>query len=183
MVNFGRDLQRPIVDPKVSDGKTDLWLKSFDGVTRFVTPHNPLGCKAIVDGIAPVWKINLRKISPMAYPNSGGPPGHFARTTSTDLMFYTLSARPPAARPPQHHNADFDELIFYFQGPGAYGAITKPSTMAWTPKGVTHWGPLEDVAEGYWAWLIESRGTMRLSGAGLAASQPMETGQFGIQPR
>jgi homogentisate 1,2-dioxygenase len=180
MVNVGRDVARPIVLP-VADSQTELWLKSFDGVTRFVVPHNPLACKVVIDGVPPVWKLNLKAIAPLAYPSSGGPPAQFAQTSNTDLMVYTLSARPPAGRPPQHHNADYDEMIFYFEGPGAYGAMDQPGIMTLTPKGVSHWGPTEYVPEGYWAWLLESRGTMRLTDAGLGAARPMETGNFGMQ--
>lgn len=182
MVNFGRDVKRPTLEPTTDDGETELWLKSFDGITRFVAARNPLACNVIVDGVPPVWKLNLKSIAPLAYPNSGGPPAQFAQTPSTDLMLYTLSARPPLGRPPQHHNADYDELIFYFEGPGAYGAVKEPGTLVWTPKGVTHWGPPEYVAEGYWAWLAEVRGTIRFTEAGLAAAQPMETGEFGVHP-
>lgn len=179
MVNFGRDVGRPKLGQDIPDGETELRLKSFDGITRFLVPHNPLACTAILDGEPPVWKLNLKAVSPIAYPNSGGPPSQFAQVPSTDLMLFSLSSRPPAARPPQHHNADYDELIYYFEGPGAYGRIVEPGTLIWTPKGVTHWGPMEDVPEGYWAWLLESRGTLRLTASGLAASQPMETGEFG----
>jgi homogentisate 1,2-dioxygenase len=181
MVNFGRDVQRPTVDPTVEDGPIELRIKAFDGVTSYTTVHNPLACNVIVDGVAPVWKLNLASVSPLAYPNSGGPPGHFAATESTDVMVYTLSARPPAGRPPQHHNADYDELIFYFSGPGAYGAVSDPGTLVHTPKGVTHWGPEENVPDGYLAWLLETRGTVRFSDAALSSAQPMETGSFGVQ--
>lgn len=180
MVNFGRDFKHPVIEPGAPDGQTEIWLKSFDGITRFTAPHNPLACNVIVDGTAPVWKLNLKAIAPLAYPSAGGPPAQFAQTPTTDLMFYTLSSRPPAVRPPQHHNADYDELILYFSGPGAYGDMTDPGTLIWTPKGVTHWGPEEDVPEGYWAWLLESRGTIRFNEAGLVAAKPMETGKFGV---
>lgn len=181
MVNKGRDLKRPVVTP-LPDGETELWLKSFDGVTRFKVPHNPLSLSAIIDGVPPVWMLNLKAIAPMAYPNSGGPPAQFCQSPTADLLLYTLSARPPATRPPQHHNADYDELIFYFAGPGSYGEMKAPGDMIWTPKGVTHWGPLEDVPEGYLAWLLETRGTMRLTEAGLGIAVAMETGNFGLQP-
>ncbi|ARR55937.1 hypothetical protein HY78_22015 [Rhizorhabdus wittichii DC-6] len=180
MVNQGRDLKRPAVT-ELPDGETELWLKSFDGVTRYIVPHNPLSCAKVIDGVPPVWMLNLRSIAPLAYPSAGGPPAQFAQTPTADLLLYTLSARPPAARPPQHHNADYDELIFYFEGPGAYGAMSEPGDMIWTPKGVTHWGPTEDVPEGYRAWLLETRGTMRLTEAALVAGGPMETGSFGPQ--
>ncbi|MCA0331142.1 MAG: homogentisate 1,2-dioxygenase [Actinobacteria bacterium] len=180
MVNFGRDVKRPAVTPPAEDGPRELWLKSFDGITRFTTVHDPVATKVIVDGTPPAWSLNLAAIATLSYAH-GGPPAQFLQTPSTDLMFYTLSSRPPEGRPPQHHNADYDELIFYVEGPGAYGAIHEPARLAWVPKGVTHWGPEEHVPEGYLAWLLESRGTMRLTEAGAAAAVLMETGSFGPQ--
>ncbi|MET8873189.1 homogentisate 1,2-dioxygenase [Nocardia sp. NPDC004604] len=182
MLNLSRDVTHP--DPSLSsrvDGPTELLVKAYDGITRYTVPHDPLAIDAVLGGQIPVWKLNLTAIQPLTYLPHGGPPGSFAETTDQDLLLYTLSAR-PGARPPIHHNADFDELIFYFRGPGAYGALTSPGQLAWTPKSVTHWGPTEDVPQGYLAWLCESKGTFRLTAAGLAAAQPMETGQFGVQP-
>ncbi|HZE16022.1 MAG TPA: 3-keto-5-aminohexanoate cleavage protein, partial [Mycobacterium sp.] len=93
MVNFARDFKHPVVKPGVDHGETDVWIKSFDGITRFVTPHDPLACTAIIDGVPPAWQLNLTAIAPLAYPNSGGPPAQFAQTKTTDVMLYTLSAR------------------------------------------------------------------------------------------
>ncbi|MFJ8026786.1 homogentisate 1,2-dioxygenase [Streptomyces sp. NPDC096311] len=182
MISFGRDVKYP--DPALSSdasGPTELLVKAFDGITRFSLPHDPLALLGIVGGQVPVWKLNLADIQPLTYVPHGGPPGSFAASTSRDLLFYTLSAR-PGTRPPMHHNADYDELIFYFRGPGAYGALDQPGQLAWTPKSVGHWGPPEDVPEGYLAWLIESTGTFRLTPVGHAAAHLMETGQFGRQP-
>ncbi len=180
MINFGRDLHRP--DPahgSRQQGETELLLKAHDGITRFTLPQDPLALVAVVGGQIPVWKLNLAAIEPMTYLPHGGPPQSFAETSHRDLLLYTLSAR-PGLRPPMHHNADYDELIFYFRGPGAYGQLSQPGTLAWIPKSVGHWGPDEDVPEGYLAWLIESGGTFRLTPAGLAAAHLMETGQFGL---
>ena len=58
--------------------------------------------------------------------------------------------------------------------------MTDPGTMVWTPKGMTHWGPTEHVPEGYGAWLLETRGTIRLTDAALGIAAPMETGAFGF---
>jgi homogentisate 1,2-dioxygenase len=182
MVNFSRDVQRP--DPALTSrggGPTEVLIKTYDGVTRFTLPHDPLELDAVIGGQIPVWKINLTAIQPMSYLPHGGPPGSFAESHDRDLLFYTLSAR-PGVRPPVHHNADFDELIFYFRGPGAYGGMTTPGQLAWTPKSITHWGPAEDVPQGYLAWLLESVGTLRLTPEGRAAAQLMETGEFGVQP-
>jgi homogentisate 1,2-dioxygenase len=181
MVNFARDVHRP--DPARSsrqEGETELLVKAFDGVTRFTFPSDPLAMVAVIGGQVPVWKLNLASIQPLTYQPHGGPPGSFAESASRDLLLYTLSSR-MGARPPMHHNADYDELIFYVRGPAAYGALTQPGTLAWVPKSLGHWGPTEDVPEGYLAWLIESLGTFRLTPAGLAAAHPMETGQFGYQ--
>ena len=95
-------------------------------------------------------------------------------------MLYTLSAR-PGNRPPIHVNADYDEMIFYFAGPDPWGHVSEPGTFTWVPKGVTHQGPPENAAIGYSAWLLESRTTLRLTPQGLAASQPMETGLYGVK--
>jgi homogentisate 1,2-dioxygenase len=79
-----------------------------------------------------------------------------------------------------HHNADFDELVFYFRGPGAYGALTDPGQLVWVPKSVTHWGPIEDVPRGIPRLAHRKHRNFRLTPAGKDAAQPMETGQFGI---
>lgn len=182
MVNFARDVKRP--DPAQSsqqEGRTELFVKAFDGITRFVMPRDPMGVVAVIGGQIPVWKLNLANIQPLTYMPHGGPPGSFAESTSHDLLLYTLSSR-PGGRPPMHHNADYDEVIFYFGGPGAYGALDKPGLMTWVPKSIGHWGPVEDVPEGYLAWLLESTGTLRLTPAGQAVAHLMETGEFAPQP-
>jgi len=85
-------------------------------------------------------------------------------------------------RPPIHHNADYDEIILYVGGPGAYGACAVPGTLTIVPKGVTHHGPSEDVPEGYAAFLIETRATLRFTDAALPSSKLMETGRYGVHP-
>jgi homogentisate 1,2-dioxygenase len=178
MINAARDVHRPDLQ-RTSDaaGETTLVLKTSDGVTRFTMPRDPLAVTAIVSGQAPVWKVNLAKIQPLTYWPGGGPPSQFAETPSKDLLLYTLSSR-PGGRPPQHHNADYDELVFYFRGPASYGGLSEPGSGFWIPKAVAHWGPREDPEGGYLAWLIESGGTMRLTPAGHEAAELMETGLF-----
>jgi homogentisate 1,2-dioxygenase len=95
-------------------------------------------------------------------------------------MLYTLSAR-SGRRPPIHHNADYDEIVVYAAGPGAWGAISEPGTLTWVPKAVTHHGPNEDVPEGYQAWLLETRSTMRFTPLALRRAALMETGLYGYQ--
>ena len=158
-------------------GETTLLVKSFDGVTRYVKPYSPLAMVSVSNGNNPVWKINLTDIPP----NEVGHPTQFAASPHNDELLYTLSAR-KRRRPPIHYNVDYDEMIFYFAGPGAWGAVKEPGTLTWVPKGVAHHGPTEDVPEGYLAWMLESRPTLRLTDAGLKVAQLMETDLYGPHP-
>lgn len=183
MINFIRDVQPPKIDPEVvPGGPTKLLLKSADGeVTTFVMPHDPLALGVQVSTTVPVWKLNLRQIQVMTYLPHGGPPAPFLSSRTSDVLLFNLSSR-PCARPPIHINADFDEVVFYVQGPGAWGGCTEPGTLTWVPKGVIHHGPEEDVPQGYSAWLLETRATLRWTPEALAASELMETGNYARHP-
>lgn len=182
MVNFDEHVSRPtIAVPGDPGGETTLLLKSFDGVTRYLKPHDPLAAIACVSGQVPVWKLNIANVSPVTYLPIGGPPMHFLTSPHGESLLYTLRSR-PGMRPPIHHNADYDELIYYVEGPGAWGSVSKPGTLTWVPKGATHQGPPEDVAEGYVAWLLETRPTLRLTPAGAAGAELMETDMYGRHP-
>lgn len=155
--------------------ETILLIRSFDGVTRYVKPGNPLASKAIVDETPPVWKINLERVPT----NEAGHPTQFIASPHRNELFYNLSAR-NRRRPPIHNNVDYDELVFYFKGPGAWGSVSEPGTLTWVPKGVLHHGPSEDVREGYLAWMLESRSTLRLTNEGCEVAQLMETDLYGV---
>jgi homogentisate 1,2-dioxygenase len=157
-----------------ADAETTLVLKSGDELTRFTMPADPIAAIERAGGVNPVWRLRLQNIEPAG----DGPPAPFLGTDGNELLFYTLSAR-RARRAPIHVNADYDEVVYYYTGPGAWGAVTEPGTLTWVPKGVTHNGPDEDVALGYLAWLLESRTTLRLTTAGLAIANFMETGLYG----
>ncbi len=156
--------------------RTVLLIKSHDGITRYEKPHDLLGFTTIVKGNVPVWKVNLRTL----FNNESGPPAQFVSAPNSDVLLYNLSAR-PSGRPPIHYNADYDEVIFYSSGPGAWGRVNEPGTLTWVPKGVAHHGPTENVPEGFQAWLLESRGTLRLTPEAAAVAQLMETDQYGPQ--
>jgi homogentisate 1,2-dioxygenase len=49
------------------------------------------------------------------------------------------------------------------------------------PKAVTHHGPVENVPEGYQAWLIEVRPTMRMTAVAQPHSVLIETSEYGVQ--
>jgi homogentisate 1,2-dioxygenase len=181
MIHFGKSLRRAAITASKSGDKPHrLWIQSFDGVTRFEMAHDPLPAVRQVEGLSPAWALNLKDIHPLAYTSGpGGPPGQFLSTPDTGVMCYTLSAR-PGSRPPVHHNADYDELILFCEGPGAWGGVTEPGTLTWVPKAVTHHGPEENVPEGYQAWLVEVRPTMRLTEEALAYAKHIETSFYGL---
>jgi homogentisate 1,2-dioxygenase len=165
---------------KTSQGEVgnELRVKSFDGISRYSMVNDPLTLKQHLGGPMPVWKVNLKHIAQQATTSRVGPPAQFAETQSRDSLFFTLSAR-AVDRPPHHENADYDEVILYFDGPGAWGSVTNPGTLTWCPKGTTHWGPGEDIAEGYWAWLLECSDTLRVAKNAEDMAALMETGEYG----
>ena len=169
-------LERPTLDGALpASAETIVLVKAFDGVTRYTRPHDPLAAVALRDGTAPVWKLSFARNLAAC----GGPPDPFLLDRPRDALFFNLSARPGRRRPPIHHNADYDELTLYVAGPGAYGRVTAPGTLTWVPKGIPHQGPTEDVPAGYVAWMLESRSTLRLTPAGLAAAELMELDGYG----
>lgn len=189
MINFDLHVRRAKMPPPgpppagAPEATTHtLILKAEDGLTRFTRPADPLGGIAQIGGQSPVWALGLADIQPVSYGGLGGPPAQFLAARDTSMMFFSLSARASKLRPPIHHNADFDELILYASGPGAWGDVREPGTLCHTPKGVTHHGPSEDVPEGYLALLLETRATMRFTPEVVRWTKLMETSQYGIHP-
>lgn len=181
MIHFATAVKRAKADDSIHmDAPKTLILKSGEETTRFEKQHDSLSSARLLSEQSPVWKLSLADIHPVVYWPLGGPPSHFMASPGNELLFYTLSAR-PGGRPPIHVNADYDEMVFYFQGPDAWGNVSEPGTWTWVPKGVTHQGPPENAARGYLAWLLESRTTLRLTQAGMQASEAMETGMYGRQ--
>ncbi|MFL9965057.1 homogentisate 1,2-dioxygenase [Paraburkholderia sediminicola] len=183
MVNVARDVEYATVGADIpAGGPTKLILKTLDGEnTVFTMPHDPLSLGMQLSESVPVWKLNLNKIQVLTYLPEGGPPSQFLSSTAGDVLMFNLSSR-PSNRPPIHINADFDEVICYVRGPGAWGGCSEPGTLTWVPKGVIHHGPSENVKEAYQAWLMETRATLRWTPAAIAASQLMETGEYGPHP-
>jgi homogentisate 1,2-dioxygenase len=183
MLNVARDVKYAEIDPGIPPGgATRLVLKASDGEnTVFTMPHDPLSLGVRLSESVPVWKLNLANIQVHAYLPHGGPPSQFLSSSSGDLLMFNLSAR-LGGRPPVHVNADFDEVICYVRGPGTWGGCSEPGTLTCVPKGVIHHGPSENVPEGYQAWLLETRATLRWTPKAIAASELMETGQYGPHP-
>ena len=183
LLNVARDLKYAEVDSSMpAGGPTRLVLKTLDPEnTVFTMPHDPLALGVRLSESVPVWKLNLAHIQVHAYLPEGGPPSQFLSSSAGDILMFNLSAR-PGGRPPVHINADFDEVICYVRGPGVWGGCAEPGTLTCVPKGVIHHGPSEDVPEGYQAWLLETRATLRWTPKAIAASELMETGQYGPHP-
>jgi homogentisate 1,2-dioxygenase len=183
LINAGRDVKHAEIDPDIpAGGPTKLVLKTFDEEnTVFTMPHDPLSLGVRLSASVPVWKLNLAAIQLHTYLPNGGPPSQFLASSTGDAIFFNLSAR-LGSRPPVHINADFDEVICYVRGPGAWGGCSEPGTLTCVPKGVIHHGPSENVQEGYQAWLLETRATLRWTPEALAASELMETGEYRPHP-
>ena len=183
MLNVARDVKYAEIDSDIpAGGPTKLVLKTFDGEnTVFTMPHDPLALGVRLSESVPVWKLNLANIQVHAYLPDGGPPSQFLSSSTGDVLMFNLSAR-LGGRPPVHINADFDEVICYVRGPGVWGGCSEPGTLTCVPKGVIHHGPSENVPEGYQAWLLETRATLRWTPKAIAASELMETGQYGAHP-
>ena len=179
MIHFANDVLRAKAESQsFADAPTALLLKCDGEITRFEYRSDPLSAVRQLSIQSPVWKLNLSRIQPVVYWPHGGPPSHFLSSPGNELLFYTLSAR-PGSRPPIHVNADYDEMVYYFRGPDPWGRVSEPGTWTWVPKGVTHQGPPENAERGFLAWLLESRTTLRVTKAGLDASELMETGMYG----
>ena len=183
MINFARDVHATKIDPEVNvPGAARLLLKTADGeITTYLMATDPLALGAQLSASVPVWKLNLKNIQSHTYEPHGGPPSMFLSSGSGDFLMFNMSSR-SGGRPPTHVNADFDELILYVRGPGAYGACSEPGTLTLVPKGVVHQGPVEAVPESYQAWLLETRATLRFTPEALAQTELMETGNYGRHP-
>lgn len=182
MINVARDVHYPRIEPgPARHAETTLVLKAEDGPTIYRLPQDPLAAVAHVYGSVPVWKLNLANVQVGTYLPHGGPPFQFLTSDDGQVMLYTLSAR-ITQRPPIHVNADFDEVIFYHRGPGAWGKVSEPGTVSIVPKGVIHQGPSEHVEEGYLAWLLETRPTLRLTPMAMEAATLLETCLYGVHP-
>ena len=173
--SFQLKIERAVLNNLGAEAKRSvLLIKSLDGITRYEKPHDILGSATVITGNVPVWKVNLQGL----FNNPSGPPAQFVSSPNNDVSLFNLSAR-PSGRPPIHYNSDYDEVIFYSSGPGAWGRVNEPGTVTWVPKGIAHHGPVENVPEGFHAWLLESRGTLRLTPEATAVAQLMETDLYG----
>ena len=179
-VDLHLDAPAPFPNSEAQEGEYEVLIRHGDETTSYFYDRDPLPVAAVV-GRPVVVRFNLEHVHGIGASNGSLPPSRLINDETTRSLLYYLGAR-PGDRAPVHHNADYDEVIVFAAGPGTYGAIDTPGTVTWTPKGVIHHGPEEDVPEGYVAWLLETRATLRATPAALQISRLMETSQWGIHP-
>jgi homogentisate 1,2-dioxygenase len=174
------DAPVPYDDPVGTPGEYEVVIRHGDQTTSYFYDYDPLRCLATA-GAPQVLRFNIESVQGWGVPRGGMVPPRLINDASTRTLLFYLGAR-RSDRPPIHHNVDYDEVIVYCGGPGHYGAVTEPGTITWTPKGILHQGPEEDVPEGYQAWLFETRAPLSLTPAGQELARLMETSSFDIHP-
>lgn len=182
VLNVDLHVDAPVPNPGIDrgPGEYEVIIRHGTEFTSYFYDYDPLPSLAVV-GAPIVRRFNVENVHGLGVDQGGLMPPRLINDASTrTLVFYLGNRR--SDRPPVHHNADYDEVIFYVAGPGHYGAVDKPGTVTWTPKGIIHQGPEEDVPEGYAAWLLETRAPLSLTPVGREVGRLMETGQFDIHP-
>jgi homogentisate 1,2-dioxygenase len=177
VLNVDLHVDAPVPDPRMGPpGEYEVIIRHGQEFTSYFYDYDPVPCLAAV-GAPIVRRFNMENVHGLGVDKGGLMPPRLINDASTRTLIFNLGNR-RSDRPPVHHNADYDEVIFYVAGPAHYGAVDKPGTITWTPKGVIHQGPEEDVPEGYQAFLLETRAALSLTPAGREISAVMETAQF-----
>ncbi len=172
---------RPYESGEERSGEQELVVRHDNDSTSYFYDYDPLPVQR-VEGAPVVQRFNLSNVSPSASAGPvASPPARLVSGAKSETLVFYLGAR-DSARPPVHHNADYDEIGVYACGPGVFGHMTVPGTMVWVPKGLIHQGPEENVPEGYVAWLLETRAHLELTTAGAEIAELMETSLFGAHP-
>ena len=180
VLNVARDVDEPVPFEDGAPGEYEVVVRHPGGTTSYFHGFDPLGGQ-VGHGTPQVRRFKIGSARGPGIASGGIPPGRLIDDATGQCLFYHLGSR-RSDRPPIHCNADYDEIIVYAGGPGAYGGMTVPGTVAWTPKGIAHHGAEEDVAEPYQAWLLETRGNLSMTDAGRSVARLMETGEYGIHP-
>ncbi len=180
VLNTVRDVDEPAPFVDASPGAHEVVVRHRGGTTSYFYGFDPLGGQA-ARGAPQVRRFNIASVRGLGLTSGGISPGRLIGDAAGRSLFYHLGSR-RSDRPPIHCNADYDEIIVYAGGPGAYGGMSVPGTVAWTPKGIPHHGAEEDVAEPYQAWLLETRADLSMTEAGRSVARWMETGEYGIDP-
>ena len=180
VLNTALDVDQPAAFGDAAPGAHEVVVRHRGGTTSYFYEFDPLGGQE-ARGVPQVRRFNIASAKGLGVSWGGIAPGRLIDDAAGMCLFYHLGSR-RSDRPPIHCNADFDEIIVYAGGPGAYGGMTEPGTVAWTPKGIAHHGAEEDVAQPYQAWLLETRADLTMTEAGRSVARLMETGEYGIHP-
>ncbi|MFF0447510.1 hypothetical protein ACFYT4_14070 [Streptomyces sp. NPDC004609] len=183
VLNVDLHVDAPVPDPAAGPpGDYEVIIRHGREFTTYFYDYDPVPCLATA-GAPVVRRFNMENVHGLGVEKGGLMPPRLLNDSSTRTLVFHLGNR-RSDRPPVHHNADYDEVIFYVAGPGNYGAVDRPGTVLWTPKGLIHHGPEEEVPEGYRAFLLETRAALSLTPAGRDIGAVMETGQFDFfEPR
>jgi homogentisate 1,2-dioxygenase len=170
----------PYADGSLRTGEYETLIRHGDEFTSIFTDYDPLPtlesqnaqlvCKANINDLRSIGMDGGLLLPPLMFEDA-----------DSHLMIYDLSAR-TGDRPPVHYNADYDECILYMAGPGKWGAVDRPGTLTHTPKGLAHQGPVENIAAGYRAILVETRSRLTLTAAGREIAKLAETDQYSVHP-
>jgi len=181
VLNMGSAVTEPkIGDMALQTGNIfETVFKHLGGTTSHFYDFDPLDIETIA-GSSPVKKFSIHDVLTLNVSEGGITPPRLINDNSGQTLFFHLGSR-QSDRPPIHVNADYDELIVYASGPGSYGSMDVPGTIAWVPKGIPHHGAEENTAEPYQAWLVETRASLQLTAEGRSIAKLMETGVYGLK--
>ncbi len=181
VLNVARSVSVPEMQDEASDPDRvfETVFRHVGGTTSHFYEFDPLDIEAMT-GSPPVKKVHINDVHTLGVSKGGITPPRLINDSTDQTLFFHLGSR-RSDRPPIHVNADYDELIIYASGPGSYGSMDEPGTIAWVPKGIPHHGAEEDTLEPYQAWLVETRASLRLTDAGRSVATLMETGEYGLK--
>jgi homogentisate 1,2-dioxygenase len=177
-VDLHVDVPRPFASSLEIDGEYEVVLRHGTETTSYFFDFDPLPTLQVL-GAPIVRRFNIAHVHGLGVSSGGLMPSKIINDPTGHTMMFYVGTR-QSERPPIHHNADFDEIIFYTAGPGQYGAVSEPGTVTWTPKGVIHQGPEENVPEGFQAFLIETRAPLTFTPLGREIGHLMETSLFDL---
>ncbi|WP_280425583.1 homogentisate 1,2-dioxygenase [Nocardia carnea] len=176
-------LDRPVPHGRPGDPVDDEYeivVRTGDKFTSYFYDVDPIPCLDVI-GAPLVVRFNIENVQGLGVAAGGLAPAQLMSSTSGRDFVFGVGSR-HSARPPVHHNADFDEVICYGMGPSPWGSVDTPGTITWTPKGILHQGPEENVQPGYRAWLLETRSSLTMTPAGRDIAHLMETDRYGVHP-
>ncbi|MGK5532423.1 hypothetical protein [Streptomyces sp. URMC 129] len=178
------DIPAPQGPPAPVADEFEVVIRHGRELTSYFYDYDPMACLK-TDGEPVVRRFNIRDVHQATVGTGEAALPVCLLADDGDLTrLYSVGGR-GVERPQIHRNADYDEVILYAAGPGAFGSVNQAGTMMWTPKGLTQQGPEGEPGKGFQAWMLETRSPLTLAPAGREVARLMETGSFSLyrQPR